>query len=126
MITQFQVIGLLKEELPKMNGKAYFSEIPRAFSSIHSSIYCLSDFTRRNLESRHFTTARKCFALAEKIYVDGDIMVQLLIERVFIDSLILARTIKRGNHLETLIPPILQQIYLTHKEQISPSHISKS
>ncbi|SEJ31951.1 hypothetical protein SAMN04487995_4175 [Dyadobacter koreensis] len=122
MITQFQIIGLLKHELPKMNGKAYFSEIPRAFSSIHASIYCLSDFTRKNLESKHFKTARKCFALAEKIYLDGDIMVQLLIERVFIDSLILEKTIKGKNHLETLIPPVLQKIYLTHQEQISPSH----
>ena len=122
MITQFQIIGLLKQELPKMNGKAYFSEIPRAFSSIHASIHCLSDFTRRNLESKHFTTARKCFALAERIYIDGDIMVQLLIERVFIDSLILVKTINGRSHLETLIPPVLKEIYLKHKEQISPSH----
>jgi len=124
MITQFQVIGLLKKELPGMNGKLYFSEIPRAFSSIHASIYCLSDFTRRNLELRHFITARKCFALAEKIYIEGDIMVQLLIERVFIDSLILPKVSKGKNHLETLIPPVLLKIYLKHQEtEIPPSHI---
>ena len=123
MITQFQVIGLLKEELPKMNGKDYFSEIPRAFSSIHASIYCLSDFTRKNLESKHFITARKCFVLAEKIYIEGDIMVQLLIEQVFVDSLILATTIKGKNHLGILIPPVLQKIYIKHQEQIPPSHI---
>ncbi|MCF2443798.1 hypothetical protein L0657_07505 [Dyadobacter sp. CY345] len=123
MITQFQVIGLLKEELPKMSVKDYFSEIPRAFSSIHASIYCLSDFTRKNLESEHFITARKCFVLAERIYIEGDIMVQLLIEQVFIDSLILAKTIKGKNHLEILIPPVLQKIYIKHQEQIPPSHI---
>jgi hypothetical protein len=124
MITQYQIIGLLKQELPRMKGKAYFSEIPRAFSSIHASIHCLSDFTRRNLELKHFQTARKCFALAEKIYVEGDVMVQLLIERVFIDSLVLVKVVKGKNHLEVLIPPILHKIYLRQREpQIPPSHI---
>ena len=85
MITQYQIIGLLKQEF-------------------------LSDFTRRNLELKHFRTARKCFALAEKIYVEGDIMVQLLIERVFIDSLILVEAVKGKNRFEVLIPPILHEI----------------
>ena len=66
MITQFQVIGLLKEELPKLTERENFQEIPRAFSSIHAAIYSLSDFTRINLELKHFQTARKCFAWPKK------------------------------------------------------------
>ncbi|MCF0058667.1 hypothetical protein [Dyadobacter sp. CY356] len=124
MITQFQVIGLLKEELPKITGQENFQEIPRAFSSIHAAIYSLSDFTRINLELKHFQTARKCFALAEKIYLEGDIMVQLLIEKVFIDSLVLAKKARTKNHLACLIPPALQKVYLKHLDpQIPPSHI---
>ncbi|GLU53834.1 DUF7674 family protein [Dyadobacter frigoris] len=124
MITQFQVIGLLKEELPKITHDGNFQEIPRAFSSIHAAIYSLSDFTRINLELKHFQTARKCFALAEKIYLEGDIMVQLLIEKVFIDSLVLAKKAKTKNHLAILIPPALQKVYLKHLgPQIPPSHI---
>ncbi|WP_159473095.1 hypothetical protein [Dyadobacter sp. 3J3] len=124
MITQFQVIGLLKEELPRITGQANFEEIPRAFSSIHAAIYSLSDFTRINLELKHFQTARKCFYLAEKIYLEGDIMVQFLIEKVFIDSLVLAKKAGTKNHLASLIPPALQKVYLKHlTPPIPPSHI---
>jgi hypothetical protein len=124
MITQYQIIGLLKQELPRMKGEAYFSQIPRAFSSIHGSIHCLSGFTRSKLEMNHFQTASKCFALAEKIYVEGDVMVKILIERVFIETLILMHALKCSKDLETLIPPILYEIYLRQREpQTPPIHI---
>nr|WP_295922555.1 hypothetical protein [uncultured Dyadobacter sp.] len=119
MFTQLQIIDLLRNELPHLAGTDCAALSPRTFASIHSSIHYLSDCTRNTVEHRHFGPARQCFALAERVYREGDAMVRLLIENVFV----YANVWTRGRQVSALPGEIIPDIlYKIHLKQLTDSH----
>ncbi len=83
MITQYEVSSLLKEELPTIAGDQY----PARFTmDIYKSVQCFSDYTKHAVLDHNLQLAKKCFALAGKIYRNGDNMVKNVIENTFVFS----------------------------------------
>lgn len=81
MITQYDINFLLHKELPQL----VINDNPWSVSlEVYNSINHFADYTKHALENRHFITAKKCFALAEKLYINGNHTVQSLIENHFI------------------------------------------
>ena len=119
MFTQIQIIKLLENELPRLAGADCADVSPRTFASIHSSIHYLSDCTKNTVEHRHFGPAQCCFALAERIYREGDAMVRLLIENVFVYANVWTRDRNVTALPGDIIPDILYKIHL---KQLNDSH----
>jgi hypothetical protein len=111
MISQYEVPSLLKQEMPHLAGKLYPSKVSL---QIYSSINYFSDYTKHAEEEHNFNLARKCFALAEKLYREGDRLVQLLIETSFIYSFSLFMPKDRAEKLmvRPLIPEKLYSVYM--------------
>jgi hypothetical protein len=111
MITQYEVTSLLKDTIPQLAGKTYPAKVSL---QIYSSINYLSDYTKHVVEEHNFNLARKCFALAEKLYREGDRLVRLLIENSFIYSFSSFMPKDRAEKLmvRSLIPENLYGIYM--------------
>ncbi|MCF0069172.1 hypothetical protein LZD49_01730 [Dyadobacter sp. CY261] len=119
MFTQLQIINLLKNELPVLAGADCATVSSHTFTSIHSSIHYLSACTKNTVEHRHFTAAHKCFTLAEQVYREGDAMVKLLIENVFVYANVWT---KSRNAVSTLPGNIIPEVlYKVHLKQLNDS-----
>ena len=81
MITQYEVYAFLKHEFPDLAIKAYPSDVSL---EIYFSINCFTDYTKHAIEEHNFRIAKKCFAVAENLYVNGDSTVRFLIENNFV------------------------------------------
>ncbi|MGX5854650.1 DUF7674 family protein [Dyadobacter jiangsuensis] len=113
MFTQFQIINLLRNELPVVAGADCAAVSAHTFNSIHSSIHYLSACTKNTMEHRHFRAARSCFSLAEKVYREGDVMVKLLIENVFVYANVWTKTRNASSPLPAdIVPDVLYKIHL--------------
>jgi hypothetical protein len=113
MFTQLQIINLLKNELPVVAGADCAEVSAHTFNSIHSSIHYLSACTKNTMEQRHFPAARSCFGLAEKVYREGDAMVKLLIENVFVYANVWTKTRNTPSSWSAdIVPDVLYKIHL--------------
>ncbi len=114
MITQYEVYGLLQHQIPELGIKAYPSNISL---EIYFSINCFADYTRHALERHHFHTAKKCLAIAENLYVNGDSTVRFLIENNFIYTF---SSQKIGNRTEDLIIKSIfpKKLYAIYRKQL--------
>lgn len=110
MITQYEVYSLLTAEIPQLAVKAYPS---RASLQMYASINYFSDYTKQALEAHNFSRAKKCFAVAENLYLHGDGMVHLLIENSLIYSLSSFRAMGPTEQLmvKSIIPERLFAVY---------------
>lgn len=118
MITQYEVHSLLKKEIPELMLKAYPSNVSL---EIYFSINSFTDFTKHALENHHFHTAKKCFELAENLYVNGDGIVRFLIVNNFVYSF---STRKLHNHTEEIMMKsvIPSKLYAVYKKQLMPNN----
>lgn len=119
MFTQLQIINLLRNELPIVAGADCAAVSAHTFNSIHSSIHYLSACTKNTMEHRHFRAAQKCFSLAEKVYREGDAMVKLLIENVFV----YANVWTKARNTPSLLPAdiVPEVLYKIHLKQLNDS-----
>ena len=111
MITQFELPGILREEIPAMSTQA----LPgRASLEIYAAINSFSDYTKHAVQEHDLTLAGKCFALAERIYRNGDRLVKLLIENSFIYSLssYMPMEPSERKQIKAIIPAKLYDIYV--------------
>lgn len=110
MITQYEANSLLKEEIPQLAGKIYPSRISL---EIYASMNYFSDYTKHAIEQHDFNVAKKCFALAEKLYRQGDRIVRLLVENIFVHrfSDFLTNDKVERVVVKSMIPPALYSLY---------------
>jgi hypothetical protein len=110
MITQYEANSLLKEEFPQLAGKIYPSKISL---EVYASMNYFSDYTRHAVEEHNFNLAKKCFVLAEKLYREGDRIVRLLIENIFVYSFsnYLPGTKIERAIVRSMIPAALYSLY---------------
>jgi len=110
MITQYEVDAYLKEIIPQLAMKAYPT---RASLAIYISIDHLTNYTKHALEEHNFRQAKKCFALAESLYLNGDSTIRLLIENNFIYSF--SSIMSKGGTdrfmVKSILPGTLNKIY---------------
>ena len=116
MITQYEIPSLLRQEMPTMTTHI---RPCRASLEIYASINDFTDYTKHAVEEHDFSLATKCFALAEKLYRNGDRIVKLLIENSFIYSI---TSFMPADHMERLriraiIPDKLYSLYLKQVTQ---------
>jgi len=111
MISQYEVSSMIREEIPKFALKAYPSVISL---EVYVSINYFSDYTKNALEEHNFSLAKRCFALAEKLYLEGDRVVRLLVENIFVygfSGLLFNNKVERAI-VKSIIPPVLYSIYI--------------
>ena len=110
MITQYEVDAYLKEAIPQLAMKTYPTRVSLA---IYISINDFTDYTMHALEEHNFKQAKKCFALAENLYLHGDSMIRLLIENNFIYSF--SSLISKGGTdmfmVKSMLPGTLHKMY---------------
>lgn len=120
MITQFQVNAFLKKELPQIiEDKQAESQVQTAFPA-RTAITNFLSYTRYQIKAHHLRKVKKCFLIAEHLYANGDVVVKMLIENLYVYSfsIYLPRTQKQMQQWLALLPPQLNKIY--SKQQISP------
>ncbi len=83
MLNQYKVPAYLIEELPEIIKEFKFM-YPSI--SIYKSIQCLHNFTSRRVMQNDLQKVKRCFAVAENIYCNGDNNVRSAIEKVFVHS----------------------------------------
>jgi hypothetical protein len=110
MITQYEISTVLREEIPQFAGNVYPSKISL---EVYASMNFFSEYTRDAVEQHDFSRAKKCFALAEKLYRQGDNTVRSIIENIFVYSF--TSFLSTGNTeraiLKSMIPSELYSLY---------------
>ena len=111
MITQYEIPYLLKAELPAISGNDYPARINM---DMYKSVQYFSDFTRHAVQDHNFNLARKCFALAEKLYRQGDNLVRNTIENTFVFAFTSFMPNDRVEKLilKSIIPASLYTVYI--------------
>jgi hypothetical protein len=117
MITQYEVPGYLAQLLP---ASAFKPQPGHISLSLYGEVQHLTDYTKVAAEGHNYSLVKKCFLLAEKLYVNGDTAVRNSIENIFIFSF---SSMIPQNRLEkvifkSLIPATLYHLYV---KQASPS-----
>jgi len=111
MISQYEVGGILRAELPQLATKA----CPARMSlEVYAFINYFTDYTREVVERHDFSAATKCFQVAENLFRQGDRMVRMLVENVFVYgfSALLPKDHKERSRVRSLIPDILYDVYI--------------
>jgi hypothetical protein len=111
MITQYEVPAFLQTQLPQLNTKIYISKKSLA---IYIAISNFTDCTKHAVEEHNFNLAKKCFALAETLYRQGDNLVRLLIENSFVYSFSSFMPQNQPERLiiRSIIPARLYDVYM--------------
>lgn len=111
MITQYEVPGLLREEIPALTAQPFPG---RASLEIYASINSFTDYTKHAVLDHDLNPAGKCFAFAEKLYRNGDALVKLLIENSFIYSITsyMPFDAVEKNKVKAIIPAKLYDVYV--------------
>ncbi|MET0637131.1 MAG: hypothetical protein ABWZ25_13965 [Chitinophagaceae bacterium] len=110
MITQFEAGPFLRHEIPILADKTYPSKVSL---DIYASINYFSDYTKQVVQQHDHYTAFYCFILADKLLREGDRLVQLLIENVFVYAISTFLPVDRTERaqLESMIPATLYSVY---------------
>jgi len=111
MITQYEVSSLLREQIPQFTSRVSPSGISL---EVYGSMNYFSDYTKHAVEEHDFRLAKKCFVLAEKLYREGDRIVRLLVENIFVygfSSFLFNNKIE-SKVVKAMIPPALYFLYI--------------
>ncbi|MET0463475.1 MAG: hypothetical protein ABW007_09980 [Chitinophagaceae bacterium] len=116
MITQYEVSSLLKSTIPPLSAKTYPSKISL---EVYACMNYFSDYTKQAVEEHNFNLAKKCFNLAEALFRDGDKVVKMLIENVFVYgfSSMLPDTKEERAFIRSMIPGRLYALYTKQVSQ---------
>ncbi len=111
MISQYQVPAYLINELPDI--AAEFKKIyPSA--SIVKAIECLARYTDLLIHQQDLKNVRKCFIVANNMYMSGTEVVRNTIETVYIRSFLLSTSVcnrKEKEQILSLMPLHLLTVY---------------
>jgi len=111
MITQYEVPSLLNSALPSLENRI----CPVHLSvSVYKTIHDFTEYTKTAVLKHHLPIARKCFKLAEKLYNEGDKIVKMCIENIFIYSFTTLMPNDRIERiiLQSYIPEKLNAVYI--------------
>ena len=110
MITQYEVPTLLRDELPQIAGKIQSTNV---MINVYNSVHSFTNYTKDAVQKHHYRIAKKCFKLAEKLYRNGDSIVKMAIENIFVYSFtsFMPNDRVEKRMVQSLIPASLNTIY---------------
>ena len=111
MITQYEVSSLLRKELPQL---ATRQVCVQTSLEVYVFMNSFAELTREVVKHHHFSTARKCFVIAERLFRHGDAQVKRLIENIFVFSFssFMPKDEEERRIVRSIIPRDLYKIYL--------------
>lgn len=117
MINQFQVSILIHNELPDLNNLKIDGQLSGGTISACTAIQQFSDYTHNAIQEGHIKKVKYCFALAERLYWNGDGVVRRLIETEFAHSLAvyLACVQNQGSLWRDMMPKQLYILFSQHQ-----------
>ena len=110
MFTQYQVPALLEQGLP---GFSLHPCLGQVTLNIYNDIQIFAEYTKHAVARRNYGLARKCFWIADRLYINGDRVVKNAIDNIFVFSLSSLIPIDREERikLNSIIPKRLQYLY---------------
>jgi len=101
---------LLREALPQLPVATCPSKISL---DVYVSISSFTDYTKHALEEHNFKQVKKCFAMAENLYLQGDSLVRFLIENSFLYSLgsFMSKSASENFMAKSVLPDTLYKLY---------------
>ncbi len=116
MITQYEAPSIIRKEIPSLS---WIIHPGRASMEVYASIQDLTDCARQSVEEHDLILARQCFELAERLYRQGDNVVRMLIENIFVFAFSTFIPQEKVEHLliRAAIPENLYAIYLKQVQE---------
>ncbi len=112
MISYREVPQILSDEFPEIQSEV---NTPECFGSVYMQLTRFAAFTNKLVEQRNFPMVKKCFALAETFYRQGDRILANAIENVYVYSLHLDFNRSLYRVIQPLLPESLSRC---HRSQI--------
>lgn len=111
MITQYEVYSFLAAGIPQLAEREYPS---RPALQMFASVNYFTDYTRHMVEKQNFGQVKKCFKMAEDLYLDGDTTVRSLIENSFIHPVFSVISVNHPERsmVKFIIPETLLAVYI--------------
>jgi len=112
MLNQYEVPAYLAEKIPGIEQEL---KTVSPTLNIFKTIQCLANYTRRKVTQHDFVSVKKCFAIAEDIYVEGNTQVKNAIENIFIfsfTSILNLGSNEQKKQLQALMPLCLHTAYV--------------
>lgn len=77
-------------------------------------MHCLLDYTGKEIDAHHFKTVKTCFAVAEHLYENGDLLVKNAVENSYVYSFtnLLHNHPKERNTILSIVPITLYSLYI--------------
>lgn len=111
-MNQYEVPAYLIDNMPEIDEE--LKQITPLFNIINS-IQCLTNFTRKKIIQHNLKDVKKCFAVVENIYSNGNILVKDAIENIFIysfTSLLNAGNKEEVIQIQAMMPLCLHSAYI--------------
>ena len=116
MITQYEAPSIIRKEIPSLS---WIIHPGRASMEVYASIQDLTDCARQSVEEHDLILARQCFDLADRLYQQGDNIVRMLIENIFVFAFSTFIPQEKVEHIliRAAIPENLYSIYLKQVQE---------
>jgi len=117
MISQYEGTKLIESEFPQLTNLYKRSSLS---TDIYKSVQRLLDFSKEAVLDYNLNLSRKCFALAKRLYTQGDLIIRSAIEKSFITSFsaFLQKDEVEKKRLKFFIPDDFYAIYLKELEHV--------
>ncbi len=112
MINQLEVPMYVEEALPEMAADLLKAGNKNTPYEIMNS---LTTFTNRNIQEHNYTTVKRCFVVADKLYSKGNGAVKNAVENVFmfsLTSMLMCNAVDKKKVL-AIIPVTLYSLYMS-------------
>lgn len=111
MINQTEIPMYLEEAFPEIAGNLSVNNK----NNVYEVMDTLTSFTCNNIRSHHFSTVKRCFQIAEKLYEKGNTVVKNAVQNVFVYSFTkMFHTYSAEKpQLLSIIPITLYSLYIT-------------
>lgn len=125
MITQFQVHQYLLLEVSNIVDAENYLRQPLHLPA-SGGISALTNFTRAMIVAGDKNRAQKCLAVAEKLFLNGDLVVRRLVEQIYVSGLASNLSSWSLQHeWEGILPYGLKQIFDKYKKSMRQKGMSE-
>lgn len=87
MMNEYEVPSYLQDALPEMKEALIKQGVAVDLFDPYKSVQCLTDFTLKNAHDHNIKMLKRCFLVAERLYIKGNEIIKTAINNVFIFSL---------------------------------------
>lgn len=106
----------IEKQLPEFSNEVNCRQKEKERLLILSHISLFAEFTERAILSGNMTTVKKSFELAEKLYKEGDDMIKIGLEHIFLPHLHLQQNHRMYKEAKSMLPfCLLQSYYLLYE-----------